>query len=153
MFSAAIENHTSQLQNILVELDSGTPCGIPFESLAHRRLLEGGDSQITPLTYLPSQTLSSQTLSIAPDMNCHLFEENKLDLLLDAYNLPLSKTYPTIDAAISKLRVLFQMTVASDHPIKWSGLEKHIQYFSRDTQRSCSLHLHGTCANERGRAT
>ena len=107
-------------------------CGVLFEAYAHDRLSNGGEFELRDLY---NEAVTSETWS-KREM---IFSDADLSLALSTgkYWRPISPNWPTIDSAVSDS--LIQITKASRHGIKLSGLKKMSDALEGESLRCCSF--------------
>jgi hypothetical protein len=99
--------------------------GISFEYMAHKILRNGGNFDVRPLDkYSDGDNNDPGAIIDLPQQNISLyFKKKKVDEIKDGmYYQAWEKNFPSLDSLIAPNKV-FQMTIATNHPIKMSGLK------------------------------
>ncbi|CAB4412663.1 unnamed protein product [Rhizophagus irregularis] len=93
--------------------------GCYFEQIVHRIFRKGGPFRVRSLEPDSNDDLLTETLNKQDEI---LKFSNVESIENDKYYQPESKTFPSIDAIVAPDK-LFQITIATNHPIKVAGLK------------------------------
>ncbi|KAJ3307751.1 hypothetical protein HDV04_002613 [Boothiomyces sp. JEL0838] len=103
--------------------DTGQLRGVLFERHAHEILSKGGQFRTRNL-----QNGQETQLHLPNNLTTFLYSMNNPDFqaATNCYFHPRSKSFESVDSFI-KPNLLFQMTIAKDHPCKQSGLQSALE--------------------------